>query len=164
MIFQTFYTELNKKLQIYGLISTSAIGIKTTQLARPSNNLKLRVMSNKVLTQLILSLEDIKEPGKIKTKDGKVTNFSILSTKRKTITGLKRKMSYEIKDEFRTFEIQNFELFENLNPANIQIRDSEINSKLAKYSNERYKYRFIVTNLLLSLSIEQDANVIFFNV
>ena len=44
-------------------------------------------MKNKILTQLILSLEDIKELDEIKTKDTKVTNFSILSTKRKTITG-----------------------------------------------------------------------------
>ena len=55
-------------------------------------------MNNKILTQLILSLEDIKEPGEIKTKDAKVTSFSILSTKRKRIMGLKRKMLYEIKD------------------------------------------------------------------
>ena len=66
-----------------------------TQLVRPSNSLKLRVMNNKILTQLILSLEDIKEPGKIKTKDGKVTNFSILSTKRKTITGLKKNVIWD---------------------------------------------------------------------
>ena len=93
-----FYVELDKKLQIYRLISTSAIEIKATQLVRPSNSLKFQVMNNKILTQLILSLEDIKEPGKIKTKDAKVTSFSILSTKRKRIMGLKRKMSYEIKD------------------------------------------------------------------
>ena len=91
MIFNTFYTELDKKLQIYCLISTPAIGIKTTQLVRPSDSLKFRVMNNKILTQLILSLEDIKEPGEIKPKGAKVTNFSILSAKRKTITGLKRK-------------------------------------------------------------------------
>ena len=90
--FSRFTWSLIKKLQIYGLISTSAIGIKTTQLVRPSNSLKFRVMKNKILTQLILSLEDIKEPDEIKTKDTKVTNFSILSTKRKTITGWKRKM------------------------------------------------------------------------
>ena len=118
-------------------------------------------MNNKILTQLILNLEDIKEPGEIKTKDAKVISFSILSTKRKTIIRLKRKMSYEIKNEFRTFGIQNFELFEKLNPVNIQIRDHEINSKLTKYSNKRYQYRFIIKNLLLSPSIEQDANVIF---
>ena len=45
-------------------------------------------MNNKVLT---LSLEDIKEPGKIKTKDAKVTNFSILSTKRKKNNRIKKK-------------------------------------------------------------------------
>ena len=83
---------------MYGLISIPAIGIKTTQLVRPSDSLKFRVMNNKILTQLILSLEDIKEPGEIKTKDAKVTSFSILSTKRKRIMGLKRKMLYEIKD------------------------------------------------------------------
>ena len=52
LIFHTFYTEFNKKLQIYDLISTSAIGIKTTQLVRPSNNLKLRVMNNKILISI----------------------------------------------------------------------------------------------------------------
>ena len=118
-------------------------------------------MNNKISTQLILGLEDIQEPGEIKTKDAKVTCFSILSTKRKTLTGLKRKMLYEIKDEFRIFGIQNFELFEKLKPINIQIRDSEINSNLAKYSNKRYKFRFIITNILLSSSIEQDTNVMF---
>ena len=40
-------------------------------------------MSNKILTQLILSLEDIKEPGEIKTKDAKVTNFSFYQIKEK---------------------------------------------------------------------------------
>ena len=70
-------------------------------------------------------------------------------------------MSYEIKYKFRIFGIQNFELFDKLNPINIQIRDSKINLKLTKYSNKIYKYRFIITNLLLSSSIEQDTNVIF---
>ena len=156
-----FYVELDKKLQIYRLISTSAIEIKATQLVRPSNSLKFQVMNNKILTQLILSLEGIKEPGKIKTKEAKVTSFSILSTKSKRITGLKRKMSYEIKDEFRIFEIQNFELFEKLIPINMQIRDNKIKSKLAKYSNKRYKYRFVIANLLLSSPTEQDTYVTF---
>ena len=70
-------------------------------------------------------------------------------------------MPYETKDEFIIFGIRNFELFEKLNPINIQIRDNKINLKLAKYSHKRYKYRLIIINLLLSLSIEQDVNVIF---
>ena len=74
----TFDTELNKKLQTYGLISISAIGIKTTNLIRPENSLKLRVLNNKYMNHIVLQLEDIRNPGKIETKGIKVTNFSIL--------------------------------------------------------------------------------------
>ena len=56
----TFYTELNKKLQIYGLISTSPIGgIKTKNLIRPERSLKCRVMHNKHMDHMVLQLEDI---------------------------------------------------------------------------------------------------------
>ena len=74
----TFDTELNKKLQTYGLISILAIGIKTTNLIRPENSLKLRVLNNKYMNHIVLQLEDIRKPGKIETKGVKVTNFSIL--------------------------------------------------------------------------------------
>ena len=74
----TFDTELNKKLQTYGLISISAIGIKTTNLIRPENSLKLRVLNNKYMNHIVLQLEDIRKPGKIEAKGVKVTNFSIL--------------------------------------------------------------------------------------
>ena len=50
----TFYTELNKKLQIYGLISTSTIGIKTVNLIRPRNSLKFRVLHNKYMDHIVL--------------------------------------------------------------------------------------------------------------
>ena len=56
----TFYTELNKKLQIYGLILTSGIGIKTTNLTRPENSLKFRVLYNKYMDHIVLQLEDKK--------------------------------------------------------------------------------------------------------
>ena len=84
----TFYTELNKKLEIDGLISTSAVGIKTTNLIRSEYSLKFRV-----LYHIVLQLEDIRQPGKIETKDAKITNFSILSAKPKRKVGSKRKMS-----------------------------------------------------------------------
>ena len=84
----TVYTELNKKLQIYDVISTSAIGIKTTNLIRSRNSLKFRVIHNKYMDHIVLQLEDIKKPGKIERKDTKVTNFSILSTKPKRKLGL----------------------------------------------------------------------------
>ena len=75
----TFYIELNKKLQLFGLISTSVIGIKTTNLIRPENSLKFRVLYNKYTDHIALQLDDIRKPRKIETKDAKVTNFSILS-------------------------------------------------------------------------------------
>ena len=79
---QTFYTELNKKLQIYRIISTSAIGIEsTTKLVRPKNSLKFNVVNDEYMDHTVIQLEDVRKPGKTETKDTKVTNFSILSTK-----------------------------------------------------------------------------------
>ena len=76
---QTFYTELNKKLQIYGLVSTSAIGIESTiKLVRPENSLKFNVVNDKYMDHIVLQLEDIRKPGQTETKGAKVTNFSIL--------------------------------------------------------------------------------------
>ena len=81
---RTFYTELNKNLQIYRLKSTSPIdSIKTKNLVRPERCLKSRVMHNKYMDHIVLQLEDIRKPGTIEKKDTKVTNFSILSTKPK---------------------------------------------------------------------------------
>ena len=80
----TFYTELNKNLQIYGLISKWPISsIKTANLIRPESSLKFRVVHNKYMDHIVLQLEDIRKLRKIETKDAKVTNFSISSTKPK---------------------------------------------------------------------------------
>ena len=71
-----FYTELNKKLQIYGLISTSPIGgIKTTNLVRPESSLKFRVVHNKYMDHIVLQVEDIRKPGKTESKDAKLEIF-----------------------------------------------------------------------------------------
>ena len=39
----TFYTELSKKVQTYGVISAPAIGIKTAHLITPATSLKFRI-------------------------------------------------------------------------------------------------------------------------
>ena len=73
---QTFYTELNKNLEIYRIISTSAIGIESaTKLVRLENSLKFKVVNDKYMEHIALQLEDIRKPGKIETKDAKVTIF-----------------------------------------------------------------------------------------
>ena len=81
-ITHTFYTKLNKKNQIYGLISTPAIGIQgTINLVRPESSLKFYVINSKYVDHILLQLEDIRKPRKIEAKDAKVRHFSILSTK-----------------------------------------------------------------------------------
>ena len=122
----TFYTELNKKLQIYGLILTAAIGIKTTNLIRPENCWKFRVLYNKYMDRIVLQLDDIRKPGKIETKDAKVTIFKILSTWPKRKVGSKEKMSYQVADEIRIVGLQNYNIYEKLNPIEINIDNSEI--------------------------------------
>ena len=62
---QTFYTELNEKLQRYGIISTSAIGIESTRkLVRPESSLKFNVANDKYMDHIVLQLKDIRKPGK----------------------------------------------------------------------------------------------------
>ena len=56
-------------------MSTLATGIKTNNLIRPEICLKFRVLHKKFIDQIVLQLEDIRKPGKIETKDAKVTNF-----------------------------------------------------------------------------------------
>ena len=154
---RTFYTELNKNLQIYGLKSTSPID----SIKRPERCLKFRVMHNKCMDHIALQLEDIRKPGTIETKDTKVTNFSILSTKPKWKVGSKGKISNQIVDDIRIAGLQNYNLYEKLNPIEINICDSEIQGKLSRHGTQRYKYRFIIDSPLISSLVVQDTNVIF---
>ena len=159
---QRFYTELNKKLQRYGIISTYATGIESTaKLVRPENSLKFNVVNNKYMGHIVLQLEDIRKPGKIETKDAKVKNFLILSKTPKRKIGSKGKMSYQIIDEIKIVGLQNRSLNEKLNPVEITIHDSEVQSKLSRYDNQCYKYYFIVHSLLISSSIVEETNVFF---
>ena len=68
-------------------------------------------------------------------------------------------LSNEI-DEIRIVGHQNYNVYEKLNPIEINIRDSEIQGKLLKYGTQRYKYCFIIDGLLISLSAVQNTNVI----
>ena len=118
-------------------------------------------MHNKYIGHIVLQLEDIKKPGKIETKDTKITNFSILSTKRKIKVGSKGKMSYQMVDEFRIAGLQNYNVFEKSNPIKINILNSEMQGKLSRSGTRRYKYRFIIDSLLISSYLVQDTNGIF---
>ena len=57
--------------------------------------------------------------------------------------------------------MQNRSLNEKLNPVEITIHNSQIQRKLSRYGNQRYKYRFIINSLWINSSIVQETNVIF---
>ena len=114
------------------------------------------------MDHIVLQEEDIRKPGKIEPRDAKVTNFSILSTKPKRRIGSKGKMSYQIINEIKIVGLQNRSLNEKSNPVEITIHDSEMQSKLSRHGNQRYKYCFIVNSLLISSSIVQETNALFF--
>ena len=66
----------------------------------------------------------------------------------------------QIKDEFIIEGFQNFEQYNKINPASVQIVDPDIQNKLLFYS-KKYKYRFIANSLLFSSSIKEDTKVTF---
>ena len=67
-----------KKVQMYGLISTDGIGLKSSVLITPKNSLKFNVVEKKYKEKVVLQLEDIRREEKIDVKDNKIINISIL--------------------------------------------------------------------------------------
>ena len=150
LITNTFFTEVSKKLQSCGLISLQ-YNSNNKNLINSKNRLKFNVLNNVRKEYLTLQLEDILTPKKIETVDAKITNFSILAT---------RKLNMKVIDEIKINGFQNFEQYLQINPIEIQINDTDIQNKLLFYAN-KYKYRFIANSLLFSSSIQKDTNVIF---
>ena len=62
-------------------------------------------------------------------------------------------MSDQIVDEIRIVGLQNYNVYEKLNPIEISIRVSEIQGKLSRYGTQQYKYCFIIDSLLISSSV-----------
>ena len=158
IINHTVFTELNKRVQSYGLISLE-FDKKNKELITPKNFLNFNIAYNTKRQRITLQLQNIQNPNKIKTTDSKIHNFSILTTKKQDRIGLKRKMP-QVVDEFRIEGLQSFSQYTKINPISIQITESEIQNKLSFYS-KNYKYKFLINNLLFSSSIQKDTNVIF---
>ena len=108
---------------------------------------------------IITPLERITKDGSIKLKDDKVTTCSILAIRAKKKVDNKRPMPHEIIDKVKIGVLQNFDTCYKLNPVDIAIRDSKANSFLARC--RRYKYRFVMDNLLFSSALTNNTNAIF---
>ena len=77
---------------------------------------------------LTLQLEDILTPKKIETTDSKIKTFSILAT---------GEMNRKIIDQVIIEGLQDFEQYMKINLINIEISDSEIQTKLLFYSKKK---------------------------
>ena len=159
IINHTFYTELNRKVQTYGLISTTSAGTSLTHMITPQKSLKFKAQNEEYKENIAIQLEKITKEESIKVQDNKVSNFSILATRGKKKVGNKRLMPHKIIDQVKIGGLQNFDTYEKLNPVDISIRDSKINSFLARY--RRYKYWFVIDNLLFSSALTNNTNIIF---
>ena len=148
IINHTFYVELNTKVQTYGLISTAPAGTSPMHMITPPKSLKFKVQNKEYKENIVIQLERITKKESIKVKDNKITNFLILATREKKKVGNKRPMLHKVIDQVKIGALQNFDTYDNLNPVDIIIRDSEVNSFLARC--RRYKYRFVIDNLLFS--------------
>ena len=78
IISDTFFTELNKNILSYGLISLH-YDYNNEKLINWKNKLRFKINKNIKKEFVTLQLEDILVPKQIVTEDSKTTNISILS-------------------------------------------------------------------------------------
>lgn len=74
MIVPKFFTEVNKIIQTYGLISLE-YDKNNDWLIKPQNHLKLNVQYNIKKEMLIFGFENVLNPEKIQTVDSKAFQF-----------------------------------------------------------------------------------------
>ena len=148
IISNTFFTELNKNIQSYGIISLQ-YDYNNEKLINWKNKICFKIDKNIKKAFITLRLEDISTPKKKnETKASKITKISIAESK------------MQIKDEFLIEGLQKFEQYSKINPISVQIIDSDLQTKLIFYS-KKYKYRFIANSLFFSLAIKENTNAIF---
>ena len=161
MITETFVTELNKNISIYGLISSfgeTKIDNKL-HLISPNNKLKFNLGKDIYKNRLKFELGKVHTKTLFSTTRDNVLNFGILCTKKTKTVNEKRAMSLEIVDTIHMLGLQNFVNYGRMNPIEVTLDSNEIMEILATYS--KCKYRFLVENLLFSSNLENDTNVIF---
>ena len=158
MIETTFFSELNKKNQIYGLISYFSDNKKNiAKLITPQKRLEFTVKSKNYKENIALQLVSTKSENVISKKiENKMNNFGILSENKTKRIGEKRRMS-RILDEVLISGLEDLKQYPKLNPVDIKVDDSQIISSLSKC----WKYRLKIMSLLISASFNQTANVIF---
>ena len=149
IVSNTFFTELNKNIQSYRIISLQ-FDYNNEKVINWKNKLRFKINHNIKKEFITFQIEDILAPKKIETVDSKITNISLLSI---------AESKMQIEDEFIIKDFQNFEQYSKANSISVRIIDPDIETKLLFYS-KKYKYRFIANSLLFSSAIKEDTKVI----
>ena len=68
-------------------------------------------------------------------------------------------MSQETIETIHVLGLQNFVNYDRLNPIDVSLDSNDIIEKLVKY--KKFKYRFLIENLLFSSNLENYSDVIF---
>ena len=119
IISNTFFTELNKNIQSYGIISLQ-YDYNNEKLINWKNKLRFKINKNIKKEFITLQLEDISALKKIETEDSKITNISILSI---------AESKMQIKGEFLIEGLQKLEQYTKINPISVPIIDSYLRNK-----------------------------------
>ena len=159
MITETFVTELSKNFSTYGLISFSGETKKYNKLTLipPSSKLKFNLRKGFYKNNVGFELGKVHPKTSISTTRDNVLNFGILCTQKK-LAGGKRTMSQEIIKTINVLGLQNFINYEGMNPIEVSLDSNDIIERLAKY--KKFKYSFLIENLLFSSNLENDTDVI----
>ena len=151
---ETFFTELNKNIPSYGIISLHYNYNKKT-LINWKNKLGFKIDKNIKKEFITLQLEKALAPKKIETEDSKMTNISIL---------LVNEFKKKIAASFLVEGLQKFEQYTTINPINVGIIIPYLRNKLSFYSsNYKCKSRFVANSLLFSSAITEETNAIVIN-
>ena len=67
--------------------------------------------------------------------------------------------SQEIIETIHVLGLQNFVSYDPLDPIDVSLDSNDIIENLVKH--KKFKYRFLIENLLFSSNLENDTNVIF---
>ena len=148
----TLLTEINKKVQLYGEIEVGVFNKDDlVRLVKPSSALKFNIIKSAYKENLQFQLEDIREKKKIKIRDNKIHNITIL-----TMPARKRK-PYSLIDSIHIIGFENFNAYEKLNPITITIENNDL---IGYLHNKKYSYRFTLNSVLFSAAFTEETDVI----
>ena len=162
MITETYVSELNENISIYGLIAFwGKITDKDNKLhlITPIHKLKFNLKKDTYENKEELKLEKVHTKTSFSTAQDNVLNFGILCTKRNKTIDEKKAMSHEIVDTIHIVRLKNFDDYGCLSPVEITIDSNKIIETLSNY--KKHEFRIIIESLLFSTNLQNNTEVIF---